>query len=141
MQKEKAQQPNRSIKTRFYLSVLLVGLALTGWSLFQDKNLNFNIFENAAKQKEASSMDKNSDTGPASVIGNYLDGQLQNSDDLSRGNLKLTSPLGEIYIRTARDFSALIGFDVLMTIDGTLGKFILLNIEKRVEKDGYIQAQ
>ena len=141
MPKETNQKPKRNVKTRFYLLVLLVGLTLTGWSLFQGKNLNFNIFEDEAKQDEASSMDKNSDAGISSVIGNYLEGQLQNSDDLNRGNLKLTSSLGEIYIRTARDFSALIGFDVLMTIDGTLDKFTLLNIEKRLEKDGYIQVQ
>ena len=141
MPKETNQKPKRNVKTKLYLLILLVGSTLTGWSLFRDTNLNFNIFEDKEKQDEASSMDKNSDAGTSSVIGNYLEGQLKNSDDLNRGNLKLTSSLGEIYIRTARDFSSLIGFDVLMTIEGTLDKFTLLNIEKRVEKDGYIQAQ
>ena len=141
MPKETNEKPKKDVKTRFYLLVLLVGVALTGWSLFRDQNLSFNIFEDKERQEDISSMDKNSDTDISSVVGNYLEGQLQNSDDLNRGNLKLTSSLGEIYIRTARDFSALIGFDVLMTIDGTLDKFTLLSIEKRVEKDGYIQAQ
>ena len=141
MPKETSQKLKRNVKTRLYLLVLLVGLGLTGWSLFQGKNLSFNLFEDKEKQEDISSMDKNSDTGASSVIGNYLEGQLQNSDDLNRGNLKLISSLGEIYIRTARDFSSLVSFDVLMTIDGTLDKFTLLNIEKRVEKDGYIQAQ
>jgi len=141
MPKETSQKLKRNVKTRLYLLVLLVGLGLTGWSLFQGKNLSFNLFEDKEKQEDISSMDKNSDTGASSVIGNYLEGQLQNSDDLNRGNLKLISSLGEIYIRTARDFSSLVSFDVLMTIDGTLDKFTLLNIEKRVEKDGYIQVQ
>ncbi len=141
MPKETNQKPKRNVKTRFYLFILLVGIALTGWALYKDGNLKLNIFWDEIKSEEVPLVDQDDNTGTPSFLGNYLEGQLKNSDDPNRGNLKLTSSLGEIYIRTSRDFSALIGFDVLMTIDGTLDKFTLLNIEKRLEKDGYIQAQ
>lgn len=137
MQKEEIQKPESSPKTRLYLFVFLIGLALTGWSFYKDKNLNFNIFKNGMKQEEISNVDQDyKDT-----VGNYLEGRLENSDNTEKGNLKLLSSVGQIYIRTSRDFSSLIGFDILMTIDGTLDKFTLLNIERRLEKNGYIQPQ
>src|SRR3989344_9178579 len=136
MQKEKNQKSEMKTKTRFYLVVLLVGVALTGWALYKNDNLKLNFFRDQIKSEEVPLVDQDDNTGVSSFVGNYLEGQLKNSDDLNLGNLKLTSSLGEIYIKTSRDFSALIGFDVLMTIDGTLDKFTLLNIEKRLEKDG-----
>ncbi|MDO8496135.1 MAG: hypothetical protein Q7S43_01635 [bacterium] len=141
MQKEKNQKSEMNRKTRFYLVVLLAGVVLTGWALYKNDNLKLNFFRDQIKSEEVPLVDQDNNTGRSSFVGNYLEGQLKNSDDLNLGNLKLTSSLGEIYIKTSRDFSALIGFDVLMTIDGTLDKFTLLNIEKRLEKDGYIQAQ
>lgn len=130
------------MKTRFYSFVLFIGVVLIGWSLYRDKNFKLNIFWDQLKSGDAPLVDQGDNTNASSIVaGNYLEGRLENSDDIQRGNLKLVSSLGQIYIRTSRDFNALIGFDVLMTVDGTLDKFTLLNIEKRVEKNGYIQAQ
>lgn len=142
MQKEADQKLEKNTKTRFYLFILLVGLALTGWALYRDHNLKLNIFWDKVKSDEAPLVDQGDNLGISSaVVGSYLEGRLENSDDTQRGNFKLVSSLGQIYIRTSRDFSALIGFYVLMTIDGTLDKFTLLSIERRLEKNGYIQPQ
>lgn len=141
MHKEKNYKQKVSLNTKFYSLILLIGLVLTGWALYNDENLKSKIFNDEMKWEEVPLIDDGGNTDMASIGENYLEGLLENSDDIGRGNLKLVSPVGQIYIRTARDFSTLIGFDVLVTIDGTLDKFTLLNIEKRVEKDGYIQAQ
>lgn len=71
----------------------------------------------------------------------YLEGSLYKSEDLSRGNFKLSSDEGDIYIRTSRDFSALIGLQVLVRIDGTKDNFELLDIESKVAKDGFLIQQ
>lgn len=141
MQKEQNLKPVTNIKTRLYLLILLVGIALTGWSLlYRDNKLN--IFENETKQKEASFIDEEDNTGMVSVIAvNHLEGRLENSNDMNRGNFKLVSSVGDIYIRTARDFAGLVGSDVLVKIEGTLDNFKLIDIERRLEKNGYIQPQ
>lgn len=140
MQKEETK-PKKNPKSRFYLFILLVGIVLIGRALYRDYNLNLNIFWDKIKSDDVTSVDRGDNSDISSVVGSYLEGRLENSDNIQRGNLKLVSGLGQIYIRTSRDFSSLIGFDVLMTIDGTLDKFTLLNIERRLEKNGYIQPQ
>lgn len=123
------------MKTKFYIFILLVGIGLTVWSV-SNKNKGSEVSEDL--ENNEAQMEEKKDTV---VAGNHFEGRLENSDDVKRGNLKLVSLIGDIYIRTSRDFSALIGLDVLMTIDGTLDKFNLVNIEKRLEKEGYIQSQ
>ena len=71
---------------------------------------------------------------------NTLEGILWSSDDEARGNLMLVNSDTTIYIRTSRDFSDLAGKNVIVSIDGTPDDFTLLNIEKNLAKDGYIQA-
>ena len=72
---------------------------------------------------------------------NYIEGVLQNSDDTSRGNFKLVSGNGDIYIRTDRDFSNLVGSEVLVIIKGTIDKFELMDIQSKIENNGYILSQ
>lgn len=130
--KEKSTKPKMANKTKLYLLVLLVGIGLTAWSLV-GKNNNDSISEQKGNDQEiAQEEDSN---------GNYIAGILENSDDVNKGNLKLVSEAGHIYIRTSRDFNAFIGSQVLMLIEGTTDNFTLVNIEKRIEKDGYIQNQ
>lgn len=154
--KQNAEKPkiSGSNKTKYYLMILLAGVGLTVWSVvFKHKNV-MDLARNFKHKLEMEDDDKTGDEimeegdmelGDDSGVvsnptGNYLEGRLENSDDQSKGNLKLSSSAHEIYLRTSRDFSALIGANVLMYIDGTLEKFTLVNIEKKVEKDGYIQA-
>ena len=66
------------------------------------------------------------------LAGNQWEGRLMASDNALRGNLKLVTKINNfdnvIYIRTARDFSALVDKEVIVTYDGTLGNFRLVNI-------------
>lgn len=80
------------------------------------------------------------DNGAAQSV-NTFEGILWPSDNESKGNLMLTSPNATIYIKTSRDFSALTGKEVLVSINGTLDNFTLLDISENLTKDGYIKAQ
>ena len=137
MPKETIETTKSAKKTKAYLMVLLIGVALTVWSVFfKNKNSDNELVGNKEMSDEEG---EDSDLG--SEVSSYLEGRLENSDNLVQGNYKLLSALSRIYIKTSRDFSSLVGSDVLVTIDGSTESFTLLNIEKRVEKDGYIQSR
>lgn len=74
------------------------------------------------------------------VKGNVLEGTLKTSNDPARGNLMLELLNSDqvIYLRTSRDFSSLIGKDVAVTIDGTMEKFSLIDIQL-MSKDGSVK--
>lgn len=72
---------------------------------------------------------------------NTLEGALWTSDNAVKGNLMLTNNYATIYIKTARDFSNLVGKNVIVTVDGTIDIFTLLNIEEVLTKDGFIKVQ
>lgn len=72
---------------------------------------------------------------------NYLEGILYNSEDPNRGNLKLISKMGDVYLKTSRDFSNLVGFRVLVFINGTYDNFELLDIQSKITDEGFIRAQ
>ncbi len=63
-------------------------------------------------------------------IPNGLQGELQSSNDANRGNLMLLLSDSDriIYLNTSRDYSGLIGKDVLVKIDGSLDDFRLVDI-------------
>ncbi len=56
------------------------------------------------------------------------EGVLKASDNLQKGNLMLQTSDRTIYLKTSRDFSALIGKYVAVIYLGTLNNFTLLNI-------------
>lgn len=60
-----------------------------------------------------------------------LKGELKASDNSVRGNLMLETDHTKIYLRTSRDFSALIGKKVEVTIKGTLDSFVLVDIKEK----------
>lgn len=126
------------LKTKFYLFILLVGVILTAWALFF-KNQSVDVVSDESSNEM--NADWNEKESASSKLVNYLEGRLEKSDNSSRGNLRLVSSLGEIYIKTERDFNFLVGYDVLISINGTLENFQFLNMEKRFEKNGYIQLQ
>ncbi|MEX1064315.1 MAG: hypothetical protein WD898_01020 [Candidatus Paceibacterota bacterium] len=61
---------------------------------------------------------------------NTLEGTLRVSDDPSKGNLMLVTEESVVYITTSRDYSSLVGEEVVVSVDGTLENFTLLNINK-----------
>lgn len=72
---------------------------------------------------------------------NTLEGALWTSDNTAKGNLMLTNNYATIYIKTAREFNNLVGKNVIVTVDGTIDKFTLLNIEENLAKDGFIKVE
>ena len=126
------------MKTKFYYLVLLAGVALMVMFFVrkhQDSSNVFNIGGEDIQKQEVSAGDK-SDYG-----NNYLEGILSKSEDPNRGNLKLISKLGDIYLRTSRDFSSLVGLQVLVIINGSHENFELLDIQSKVANDGFIMQQ
>src|SRR3989344_47587 len=69
-----------------------------------------------------------------------LEGALWKSDNDTKCNLMLLTSNATIYIKTSRDFNELVGKNVVASIDGTLENFTLLNLEKNLAKDGFIQV-
>lgn len=84
--------------------------------------------------------DANVSEGTAAKL-DRIEGVLWSSDSEQRGNLMLVSKYTTIYLKTSRDFSSLIGKNVIVTADGTLDNFTLINVEENLIKDGFIQAQ
>lgn len=70
-----------------------------------------------------------------------LEGTLWASDNESKGNLMLVTGNAMVYIRTSRDFNNLKGKEVIISADGTLDNFVLINIEENLTKEGYIKVQ
>ena len=64
--------------------------------------------------------------------GSSWEGTLQVSDNTARGSLMLVTQVNgrptNIYLRTARDFGALVGENVWVTYAGTIDNFVLLSI-------------
>ena len=78
------------------------------------------------------------------TVGEPIDtreGALWSSDDETKGNLMLITGDATIYVSTSRDFSKLVGKDVVVSIEGTLDNFTLLNIEESFTKDGFIRVR
>ncbi len=124
-------------KTKIYTIVLLVGIGLIAGALISKKGELFDKETNddikPAEVKTETTKDKNIVNGHSS-----LEGVLQASEDAKLGNFKLVSGDSEIYIRTSRDFSKLVGLQVLVLINGTLDNFQLLDMQPAVQKDGFI---
>ncbi|MBI2607473.1 MAG: hypothetical protein HYW51_01480 [Candidatus Doudnabacteria bacterium] len=101
----------------------------------------FNRFSGNGLQDEQSAerQTQNSTFSSGNVSGNnytYTDqdfnslrGILLQSDDLRQGNLLLVRLEGDVYLNTTRDYSGLINKEVVVTVDGTLEKFRLIDIE------------
>ena len=70
-----------------------------------------------------------------------LEGTLWLSDNEARGNLMLINSTATVYVRTSRDFSSLVGKYVIVSIDGILENFVLLNIEEHLTRNGYIKVE
>ncbi len=68
------------------------------------------------------------DVMPEGEGGRYA-GILKTSDNAARGQLMLITPSHVIYLRTSRDFSAFVDKNVVVTIEGELENFRLLDIK------------
>lgn len=101
------------------------------------------LSQNSKKQEQLEAPVSESATERTVVAktNSTLEGTLWASDNEARGNLMLVNNIANVYIKTYRDFNNLIGERVIVSIDGTLDDFTLLNIEENLTKDGYINTQ
>ena len=67
-------------------------------------------------------------TPDAMMMADTWQGTLENSDSTAKGNLMLATPGHIIYLKTSRDFSALVGKKVTVSYNGTLASFTLETI-------------
>ena len=126
-------------KNKLYYLVLVAGIALIAAGLVRKDNGSSDLNGLGDLEVEEPEMLTEGDDSQKDNTGiNYLEGVLYKSEDLNRGNFKLVSGTSDIYVRTSRDFSALLGLEVLAQISGTLDKFELVDIQPKVAKDGYI---
>jgi hypothetical protein len=76
---------------------------------------------------------KNDEQTKVEEVPNALEGELKVSTDKKRGNymLLLNDSDRIIYLNTSRDFSSLVGKQVLISIDGSLDDFRLIDIKAK----------
>ena len=67
-------------------------------------------------------------TSPVQTTSDVWVGILQASDNADKGNLLLTTSERTIYIRTNRDYSALVGKKVTVSYEGSWQNFVLGDI-------------
>ncbi|OGN02561.1 MAG: hypothetical protein A2651_00045 [Candidatus Yanofskybacteria bacterium RIFCSPHIGHO2_01_FULL_42_12] len=118
-------------KNRIYIIITGVVAITLIWLSQSNKNLRPELESLSGANSINNTVDKPVDT---------VEGTLWRSDDDAKGNLMLVTSDAIIYIRTSRDFNELVSKNVVVSIDGTSDNFTLLNIEKNLAKDGFIQT-
>jgi uncharacterized protein YpmB len=120
-------------KKMFVSIIVIIIFVVVGVIFFQDK-----------KQEAPSNSQPDNQTpiqeDQQQPKANVLEGTLKTSTDSARGNLMLELLNSDriIYLRTSRDFSSFVGKDVAVTIDGTIDKFTLVDIQL-MSKDGKVK--
>lgn len=120
-----------------YLLVMLAGIVLIVMALINKKDESQEVVnegENISEQTDMIKIDQTARVGS-------IEGVLNNSNDPSRGNLKLISGVGDIYVRTNRDFSDLIGLRVFVFFNGTFENFELVDIQTKIANDAFLISQ
>lgn len=77
--------------------------------------------ENGDEQTETPSGNQTQTNGNVTATGT-----LRESDNAARGNLMVESANGNIYVSTSRDFSSLVGSQVILNAEGSLNSFVFL---------------
>ncbi|MCX6797047.1 MAG: hypothetical protein NTX98_01025 [Candidatus Doudnabacteria bacterium] len=108
---------------------LIVVLAVIGWLVFKQPKTEVdskpsNSAPNAETQNQSSQ--KNPDQNLA-----QWEGVLKLSNNNQKGNLMLVTKERIIYLKTNRDFSALVNKEVVVTYEGTLDSFRLGEINAK----------
>ena len=122
---------------KILIGLLVVGLGWLGWNFVNSEgevpyweNIKDTVQDDG--KNETKDEDKNNDT-EETMDGTVWLGKLEKSSDTKRGSLMLIMQDSDrtVFINTSRDYSALIGKDVKVTIDGDFSGFTLLNIESQ----------
>ncbi len=104
--------------------VVLIILVIAGIQMLKQKKPS-NEGNNPPQSQEQTRTD---DSKTSAETPGMLEGTLQISNDLKRGNLMLVTPERVIYLFTSRDYSTLLEKQVRLEIEGTLENFRLVDI-------------
>jgi hypothetical protein len=114
---------------RIQAAGLIVVLALVGWLVFkQPKTAISPKPSNGTPDTETQSQD--SQKIPNQNLAEW-EGILKLSNNIQKGNLMLATKERTIYLKTNRDFSALINKEVVVTYEGSLDSFRLGEIVEK----------
>lgn len=110
-----------------YSLVALAVIIIVGIWLFKSQKASQNNSgqNNTPNEQTSKPPANNSSTAQGQ---NVWVGTLRLSDNPAKGNLMLTAEDHNLYLRTSRDFSALVGKKVKVSYSGSLDKFTLLDI-------------
>src|SRR3989338_7123255 len=119
------------MKKLFYLVVALVIVGGVYWYMSNDSGQPAG---NNEEEEEEQEEQVKPNPSPADNVeeGNELQGTLKASNDNKRGNiiLEVSDSDRVIYMTTSRDFSNLYEKEVVVTIDGDLTGFTLVDIKE-----------
>jgi hypothetical protein len=123
------------MKSKYILSLLvLIVLGAAVWYFgMKPESPSTNNGSNSPTPTPTSNNSNNSGSSIVEEIPNGLEGELRASTDKKRGNLMLMVKDSDrvVYLNTSRDFSSLIGKQVVVTIEGSLDDFRLLDIKAK----------
>ena len=105
-------------------AALVIIVAAVAW-FSKTKHGGLETIKQTSNTSTTSSSAQSSNTQPG---GEVWTGTLQNSDNKAKGNLMLVTADRNIYIKTSRDFSALVGKKVDISYEGDVNNFVLGNI-------------
>jgi len=110
---------------RIQAAALIIVLVVVGWLAFKkpvEKANNTTPLEQT-QQQQAEPVKNTTISSP-----NTWEGVLKASNNSQKGNLMLETKERTIYLKTSRDFSQLLGKDVVVGYEGTLDSFALGDI-------------
>lgn len=109
---------------------LIIAIVIIGWFVF--KNPKTDLKEKSSNNApEIELQNPDSQTTPNISNLSYWEGILKQSDNNQKGNLMLVTKERTIYVKTNRDFNALINKEVTITYEGTLDSFRLGEIKAK----------
>lgn len=117
---------------RVQAALALVVVALLGWWLAKSPAQK-NAQQDQKEEQKTQQAEQNK-TEPKTTISspNVWEGELKKSDNAQKGNLMLLTQDKKIYIKTNRDFAALLDKTVVVTYEGTTDAFRLGDIMEKV---------
>jgi hypothetical protein len=120
------------MKPKYILILLVVALVACGWLLWGRDDGETDSSTGGSSNSSQNQQGGNGDTA-VEEVPNALEGELRVSTDKRRGNLMLLMNDSDriIYLNTSRDFSALVGKQVSVSIEGSLDDFRLIDIKAK----------
>ncbi|HYV33539.1 MAG TPA: hypothetical protein VE973_01700 [Candidatus Limnocylindria bacterium] len=113
---------------QIYITVIVVLVVVALVWLLRAKPSDQTQTQSDLEQQSSTQQDNNNTGLKMPDATNTWTGTLKMSDNSKKGNLMLVTSDHTIYLKTSRNFSALIGKEVVVTYSGTTNSFVLGNI-------------